>query len=371
VRPVRLAVAGAGFMARRRARAFLATGRVEVCGVAARRLASARELAAEIGGASREEVRDLRSLDPEALLVEVPHAAQDEIVTWALREGLHVLVGGPLSASLAGGEEIRRLSEERGLIVEAGYEARYKAVWETARERIANGELGRLVAVRAVGLWPGKPESWYYDQSLSGGMPLTHMTYVFLNPLRWLLGDPTHVAAFANRKLHTGPGQVTEETCAAVLRFPDDVLCTLLAGYVDPGDRDPWSVSILGTEGSLAIHPTEMENGSWALARDGRETTLDCADTPDAFEAQAHAFLDSLRGPSRCRNRPADCLGDLRLAEAISRAAREKRTIELAIPPTTSPTTAPAPAPDPAAPPGSVAADRPSAGGASPARSSE
>lgn len=330
VAPIRLAVVGAGFMARRRARAFLATGRVQICGVAARHLASAQRFAAEIGaGASCAGFRDLREQGPEAVLVEVPHAAQDEIVTWALGEGLHVLLGGPLSATLAGGEAIGRSAEERGLIVECGYEARYKAVWETARERIVQGELGRPVAVRAVALWPGKPESWYYDQRQSGGMPLTHMTYAFLNPLRWLFGDPTHVSAFANRKRHTDRDKVIEETCVANLLFPDDVLGTLLAGYVDPGAGDAWSVTVLGTEGALEIHPTEMDNGRWTLTRGTEKTTCDFADSQDAFEVQANAFLDSLGGPNRCRNRPADCLADLRLAEAISEAARERRTVEV------------------------------------------
>ncbi len=29
-------------------------------------------------------------------------------------------------------------------------------------------------------------------------MPLTHMTYCFINPVRWLAGDPQFVSAFAN-----------------------------------------------------------------------------------------------------------------------------------------------------------------------------
>lgn len=328
----RLAIVGAGFMARRRARAFLATGQARICAVASRRLAPARTLASEVGCPEAfDDYREILATGPEAVLVEVPHAVQDEIVAWALDAGLHVLIGGPLSRSLAGGEAILAASRKHGLVVEAGYEARYKAVWLAAREAIARGEIGRPVCARAIGLWDGKPESWYYDQSASGGMPLTHMTYVFLNPLRWLFGEPSHVSAFANRIRHTAPERVTEETCAVNLLFPEDVLGSLLAGYVDPGDDDGWSVSLLGTQGVLKVYPTEMDNGRLRLLRGSEVSTTDFGPARDAFEVQAEAFLAAVRGEGEtCRNRPEDCLGDLRVAEAVAASAREKRTIALA-----------------------------------------
>lgn len=326
-----LAIVGSGFMARRRAGAFLATGRARICGVASRRRERALALAGEVGcEAAFDDYRDLLTARPEAVLVEVPHAVQDEIVAWALDAGLHVLIGGPLSLSLAGGEAILAAARTRSLVVEAGYEARYKAVWLAARDALARGEIGRPICARAIGLWDGKPESWYYDQAASGGMPLTHMTYVFLNPLRWLLGEPSRVSAFANRVLHTAPAHVLEETCAVNLLFPGNVLGSLVAGYVDPGEDDGWSVSLLGTEGVLKIHPTEMDNGWLRLLRGSEASTLDFSTARDAFVVQAEAFLAAVRGEGdQRRNRPEDCLGDLRLAEAITVSAREAKTVAL------------------------------------------
>jgi myo-inositol 2-dehydrogenase/D-chiro-inositol 1-dehydrogenase len=332
---VRLAVVGAGFMARRRGRALLATGRATVCGIASRRLASARALGGELGcEACFDDYRALAGTQPDAVLVEVPHAAQDEIVHWALGAGLHVLIGGPLSLDVAGGEAIRREADRRGLVVEAGFEARYKAAWEAARDLLAGGGIGRLVAVRSVALWDGKPDSWYYDEQASGGMPLTHMTYTFVNPLRWLLGDPTHVSAFANRKKHTSPGHVREETCVANLLFGDEVLGSLTAGYVRSGEGSFWDLTFLGTEGNLELFPTEMDQGSLRLSRGREVREVDFAAARDPFELQAEAFLESLTdegvGADRCRNRPADVLGDLEVAAAIALSAREKRTVALA-----------------------------------------
>jgi predicted dehydrogenase len=328
-----IAVIGAGSMARVRARALLATGQAQICAVAARHQASAEAFGAEIGCARcYDDFRRVVEASPQAVLVEVPHAAQDEIVLWALATGLPVLIGGSLASSVRVGEAILQLSEARGLVVEAGYDARYHPVWEAAREELAAGRIGRLVAARAIALWDGDPATWYYSQQLSGGMPLTHMTYCFLNPLRWLLGEPTLVSAFANRKAHTAPGLIEQETCLANLLFPDDVPAGLTAGFVKPEALPAWSVTFLGTTGALEVTPVDLGGGTLTLYdRDGARTR-DFTGARDAFEAQAAAFLGALDGADTCRNTPRDTLGDLRIAEAIVASVREQRTIALGVP---------------------------------------
>ena len=332
---IRLAVIGAGFMSRRRIRAFLSTGRAELVGVAARRLSSARALGAQFDcAACFEDHHRLRECAPDAVLIEVPHSVQDPLASWAIEQGLPTLIGGPLSRSVLDGERIAQLAEANNVLIELGFEARYKAVWETAREWISAGRIGRPIAIQSIALWDGNPGSWYYDEAASGGMPLTHMSYAFINPLRWLFGDPLRVSAFANRIRHTAAHQVREETCVANILFPQDVVCSMLAGYVKAGRAESWQVSIVGSEGLLELHPTEMDNGSLLLYRGDEVTTRDFADAEDAFVAQADAFLDSIQGNPRCRNRPEDALNDLRVAAAIAASARERRTIDLCRPET-------------------------------------
>jgi len=327
---LRLAVVGAGFMARRRVRAFLATGRVQVVGIAAHSLSSAQTLGAELDcDACYSDHRRLLEVAPDAILIEVPHQVQDAVALWAIEHHLPTLIGGPLASSVSGGAAILRQAEARRVLVELGFEARYKAVWRTARDWIQAQHIGRPIAIQSVALWSGNPESWYYRESASGGMPLTHMSYTFINPLRWIFGEPVCVSAFANRIKHTAPDQVQEETCVANLLFPQDVVCSMLAGYVKPGNADTWRISIVGSEGILELQPTEMENGNLRLHRGDKLTELDFSAAPDAFTVQADAFLDSIQGESRCRNTPRDGFNDLRVAAAIVTSAREHRSIDL------------------------------------------
>ncbi|HLJ25938.1 MAG TPA: Gfo/Idh/MocA family oxidoreductase [Candidatus Angelobacter sp.] len=327
---IRLAVIGAGMMAGKRASAFSKDPRTKICGVAAKRQTTAEKLAAALHCDFRtSDYRDLLQAKPNALLIEVPHEVQDEMVDWALAHDLPVLVGGPISTSLQGVERIAEIAAARNLIVEAGYEARYKSCWEAARDRITAGEIGQLIAVQSRALWNGDPQSWYYSQARSQGMPLTHISYAFLNPLRWIMGDPLQISAFANTKKHQTPQSVREETCAANMAFPGNVLLSMVAGYVSHGEPESWTVFFLGTDGCIQLYPTEMDNGWLKLYRHGESSTLDFTHARDAFEIQAETFLNALEGENRLRNQPQACVGDLRAVEAIVASIRENRTIAL------------------------------------------
>jgi myo-inositol 2-dehydrogenase/D-chiro-inositol 1-dehydrogenase len=326
----RIAIVGAGWMARTRARALLASGQVSICAVASRHLATAQAFAAEIGCATCfDDYRQLITVQPDALLVEVPHSAQDEIVFWALEHRLPLLIGGVLAANTANAQRILELSQRSRLVVEAGFEARYSAPWIAAKAMLDSGQLGDLVAIRSIALWGGDPNTWYYRQRDSGGMPLTHMTYCFINPIRWLVGNPHAVSAFANRKLHTAPGLVAEETCIANLLFEGDVLGSLTAGFVKPGNIPSWTATFIGTRAAVELFPTENGVGHLLLyhADQCERRTFESAGDP--FEHQAAAFLAALDGGNECRNTPADTIDDIRIAEAIVASATQRRTILL------------------------------------------
>ena len=231
----RIAVAGAGNMARARGKAFLRTGRAEICAVAARHEDRARACAAELDcPLGFDDFRRLAEARPDALLIETPHRAQDEISLWALDAGFDLLIGGSLSSCLVNGRRIGALAQRHGRIVEAGYGERYDPAWEEIRHLIADGLLGAPVMALTAAFYRADPQSWYYDQKASGGMPLTHLTYCHLNTLRWILGEVRSVSAVANRKVETGPGRVLEETCAVLLEFSAGSLASMTGRYAPP-----------------------------------------------------------------------------------------------------------------------------------------
>lgn len=326
----RIAIVGAGGMARVRARALLASGQVSICAVASRHLATAQAFAAEFGCAAYfDDYRQLLALQPDALLVEVPHGVQDEITCWALEQRLHVLIGGVLATNTGNAQRILELSRRGRLVVEAGFEARYSALWIAAKAALDSGQLGDLVAIRSIALWGGDPSTWYYRQQESGGMPMTHMTYCFINPIRWLAGNPRQVSAFANRKLHTAPDLVAEETCVANLLFDGDVLGSLTAGFVKPGNIPSWTATLIGTRAAMELFPSENGVGHMVFHHADHCEYRKFESAGNPFELQATAFLATVDGGGECRNTPADTIDDIRIAEAIVASTRQRRTVVL------------------------------------------
>lgn len=318
-------------MARARGRAFLQTGRVEICGVASRRAHRAARCAAELGcKVSWDDFRRLEETRPDAVLVEVPHRVQDEVSLWALEAGFDLLVGGPLASSVESGRRIVEAAARNRRILEAGFQRRYEPAWEEIRRLVTGGQLGEPVMAATMALWSPAPDRWYYDQEASGGMPLTHMSYCYLNAVRWILGRPTTVSALANRVRNTTPGLVAEETCGALIGFESGAFASATASYIGPEgmtDPQPRFICAEGGTGPNADSPPGQE--TITVYHGGRSEVRAFESEPSPFVRQAAAFLDALDSRREARNPPAEALLDVEIAEAVSVSARERRTVSL------------------------------------------
>ena len=329
---VRISIVGAGNMARVRGRAFLDTGRAEICGVAARRTETAERCAAELGCAVfGDDFRKLVQTRPDAVLIEVPHRVQDEATMWALDAGFDLLIGGCLASSRENGRRIVEEADRSGRIVEAGFQRRYDPAWEEIRRLVTGGELGPPVMAVTMALWNADPDAWYYEQQASGGMPLTHMSYCYLNAVRWILGRPTTVSALANRKRNTAPGHVTEETCGALIGFENGAFASATASYIGPeGMPDPQPRFVCAEGAIMPNADSPPGKDSITVFREGRSRAREFENEPSSTVRQAHAFLDAIENRREARNPPEDALLDVEIAEAISVSAREQRTVALA-----------------------------------------
>jgi len=316
----RIAVIGAGFLAQVRGSALVKAG-AEIIGIAARSKASAAKLTEQLGGEAFADYRELEALKPDAVLIEVPHNVMDEITETVISWGCDVLVGAPLAYTAVSADRIAEQARAANVLVEAGFHMRYSDEWIAAKEVIESGKLGDIVAVHSDAFYQGDPARWNYRQTESGGMPLAVMTFFFLNPLRWVLGEPVDVQAIANRKMHPDEGLIEQETCAALVRFENDVLCTMIAGMVNPEGRPRANVFVLGTKGTMDLSPAGMGTGTLTVNVQGEVTTKNYEDPSMGFTAQAKAFVDALDGKSTLKNPAEDARFDIHFSEAIAASA--------------------------------------------------
>jgi predicted dehydrogenase len=277
-----------------------------------------------------DDVRRLAETRPDALLIETPHRVQDEIALWALESGLDLLIGGCLASGLETGGQIVGLAARHGRIVEAGFQRRYDPAWEEIRRLVAGGGLGDPVMAASMALWKPDLGNWYWDQELSGGMPLTHMSYCYLNAVRWILGRPVTVAALAHRTREAPAGRVAEETCGVLVGFESGAFASATASYLGPEGMSDAETRFLCTGGGVQPN-VERAPGTVSITvfhGGGSEVRVFSAE-PSPLVRQTAAFLDAIETRKEARNPPGDALLDIQIAGAISISAREQRTVPL------------------------------------------
>ena len=131
--PLRVGVIGAGHFGRFHVLKLAASPRARLIGVHDHAPDRAARVAAEAGAEAMDLAALLRACD--AVVVAVPAGAHHAVAGPALRTGCHVLVEKPIATSLADADDLARLAEERGLVLQVGHLARFSAAQGAIRER--------------------------------------------------------------------------------------------------------------------------------------------------------------------------------------------------------------------------------------------
>jgi predicted dehydrogenase len=346
VSPVRIAVAGAGLIGRAHMQRIQQSDECELVGFADPAPAAA-ELAAEAGVPLFSDLPALlHALRPDAVVLATPNALHVNGALQCLAAAVPVLVEKPVADSVADAERLVEAAARTGVPVLVGHHRRHSTILEKARETIASGALGRLVAVQASATFV-KPDGYYTAapwRSEPGGGPILINLVHEIDNLRALVGDITEVQAFASNATR---GFAVEDTVAINLRFANGALGSFLLSdcaasphsweqtsgenksYDHHADADCCVVA--GTQGSLAV-PTmrlrryEAERSWWQPLT--RQTLP--VDEADPLLRQLVHFCAVVRGEAEPRVSAADATRTLAATLAVAEAARSGRVVSLA-----------------------------------------
>jgi len=121
--------------------------------------------------------------DPEAAVIEA---------------GAHMLVEKPVTLDLAIAAKVLEDANRKGLITASGYQLRYSAQIDKARDILAGKTIGMAMATRFGGT-PGTP--WYIRQDTCGGQLVEQATH-HIDQLRYLIGEVETVYASAALRIN-------------------------------------------------------------------------------------------------------------------------------------------------------------------------
>jgi predicted dehydrogenase len=286
VKPVRLAVVGAGHMGRLHAAKIAAhareTGEVALVAVADVERARAEAVAAAEGVRAVADYRELLA-EVDAAVVAVPTVAHGEVVAAALDAGLDVLVEKPIAASLEEAEALLARAAERGALLQVGHLEWFNAAMRTVASRVAKP---RFFEGHRLGPFPARAT----DVDVVRDLMIHDIDIV----QRLVAGEPERIDAI-------GVPVLTDKVdiANARLTFPSGAVANLTASRVSPTPlrklrffQADGYFSIDFLEQAVVIAQREAPGASGE-----RKITLSrvAIDRGDALADQLSAFLRGVR----------------------------------------------------------------------------
>ncbi len=253
---VGMGVIGCGAIARRAHLPALLAAGADVVAFASRSRTSAEAAQAEASGRG-DVIDDWRRVldrdDVDAVAICTPNGLHAEMAIAAARAGKHVLVEKPIACTLADADAMVAAAAQAGVLLMTAHNLRFFAPFVAAREAVARGDVGTIVAVRAAfghaGPQAWAPEStWFFDPAQAGGGALIDLGIHVADLLRAVTGDDVvEVAAMT-----TGSATAVEDAGMALLRFAGGATGSLHASWIAKPGPDH-QLTIFGTDGTLHL----------------------------------------------------------------------------------------------------------------------
>ena len=285
---------------------------------------------------------------PDAVIVATPNRLHVEHALRCIDAQLPILLEKPIAPTVDEGQRIVDAADTSGVRVLIGHHRAHSPIMAKARDVIARGTLGKLVAVLGSAVFY-KPEQYFNDapwrSQIGGGPILINMIHEVHN-LRMLCGEISAVQAIASNAMRGFP---VEDTVSINIRFANGALGSFMLSdtaasprsweqtsqenkaYTTYSDEDCYVV--IGTLGSLSIptmrlktYPTPDDRSWWKPFEEGVVGML----RDDPLKHQIEHFAAVVRGEAAPLVSAPDGLANLRVTEAIATAARTGSTVDLA-----------------------------------------
>ena len=124
----------------------------------------------------------------DAVVVATPTRFHCEIVMAATAAGKSVLCEKPMALTSRECQQMIASAERAGVKLQVGFMRRFDAGFVDVKQRIDQGEIGKVVLVKSLTHGPTTPKPWMYNLQASNG-PLAEVNSHDIDTLRWLTGS--------------------------------------------------------------------------------------------------------------------------------------------------------------------------------------
>jgi predicted dehydrogenase/Xaa-Pro aminopeptidase len=199
--------------------------------------------------------------DIEAVLVMVPHAYHEEIVTRCAAAGKHVLCEKPMATTLEGCDAMIKATRRKGVKFMVAENHRFLPAHRYIHDAVQEGLIGEVLLVRAyegvneiAGL--SQPDYWKGDIIKAGGGCFMDMGAHKFATLEWILEDRVEEVSIMLSKQAVNLPEKGEDNALSMIRFSKGTIGELVVSFTQ--QTTPFnSLEIYGTQGTI------LENHMW------------------------------------------------------------------------------------------------------------
>ena len=343
---VRIAVAGAGLIGQRHIEEVDASSDAQLASIVDPGPAAA-EVAEKFGVPLYRSLAELFEADKsDGVILATPNQLHVQGGLECVAAGVPVIVEKPIGDSVEDAARLVEAAEAAGVPLLTGHHRNYSPIMAKAREIVASGVLGPIVAVVGTALFY-KPDDYFdvgggWRREPGGGPILLNLVHE-VNNLQSLVGDVVRVQATTSNSTRRFP---VEDTAAMVFTFANGALGTFLLSdtaasarsweqtsqenlsYPSYPDEDAYHIA--GTTGSLSVPTMRLKvfGGTRSWWEPFEISTVEL-ERSDPLANQVKHFAAVIRGEAEpiCSGR--DGLKTLQVVDAVVESARTGRPVDL------------------------------------------
>jgi 1,5-anhydro-D-fructose reductase (1,5-anhydro-D-mannitol-forming) len=213
----------------------------------------------------------------------------------ALRCGKPVLCEKPMAINADECRQMVEAARKANLLLGVAQVFRFEDSTARLRERIASGQIGKLVLARSEFSFPGRNHvrSWLNDAAVAGGGPIADIGVHCVDALRYILQD--EVVRVSARATHDEESRDVEAAAVLTLEFSRDTLASVMVSF-RAEYRTPMEFigegGMLRAEDALNVeYPITIE-----LRRGGKVVEREEVANKLAYARQVDTFANALEG---------------------------------------------------------------------------